>query len=317
MFGQGLRQVQRALGHKADSIQREFTAANDRLAAIGRRLLESQVENREQLLAEQETLRDQRAALADEVNLWRDRAKNLMQQPGDDALRTYLKELLEVGDEIIRPAIEHALYLLNASDDELASLSESRAEAKPLTAAGRLLERARTSYDLRGSDPAPRQQAALEFASRSGMAQDEQAIAEIESALNDPDAVVHELAMLTAIQLHRFRAMRLADLDAVHESVKQLARVIYPAVVPVLIAVLENPRAGFSQNEGDEEPVEANNDRSRLVALKRLIEWHTPEARLAVQSRQLDRNPQISELAVKALEMFPGEWTGPLKRTGH
>ena len=313
MFGQGLRQVQQALNGKADSIQREFTAASDRMGAIGRKLLESQIEDREQLTAEQEALRERRAALAEEVNLWRDRAKNLMQQPGDNSLRVYLNELLEVGDEIVRSAVKHALYLLNASDEELAGLSEDRAEAKPLTAAGRLIERARTTYDLRGTDPAPRQQAATEFASRSGMAQDEQAIAEVEAALDDPDAFVRELAALTVIQLHRFRAMRLADLDAAHESVKHLARLKHQAVIPVLVAVLENPRAGFARSEGGDEPVEANNDRSRLVALMRLIEWHTPEARLAVHSRQLDRNPQISELAAKALEMFPGEWAGPLR----
>jgi hypothetical protein len=313
MFGQGLRQVHQALNGKADSVQREFTAANDQLAAIGRKLLESQTEDREQLTAEQETLRERRAALAEEVNLWRDRAKNLMQQPGEDSLRVYLNELLQVDDEIIRPAVKHALYLLDASEEELAGLSQDRAEARPLTAAGRLLERARTSYDLRGSDPAPRQQAASEFANRSGMAQDEQAIAEVEAALDDPDAFVRELAALTVIQLHRFRAMRLADLDAAHESVKHLARLKHQAVIPVLAAVLENPRAGFARSEGGDEPVEANNDRSRLMALMRLIEWHTPEARAAVQSRQLDRSSQISELAVKALEMFPGEWAGPIR----
>ncbi|MBI3244584.1 MAG: hypothetical protein HYZ49_20075 [Chloroflexi bacterium] len=313
MFGQGLKQVQQALGHRADGIQREFSAANDRLGVIGRKLLESEVENREQLVAEQEALRERRAELADEVNLWRDRAKNLMQQPGDNALRIYLKELLEIDDETLRPAVEHVLYLLDASDEELAGLTENRAEAKPLTAAGRLLERARTSYDLRGSDPAPRQQAASEFAGRSGMAQDEQAIAEIEAAGNDPDAIVRELAVLTLIQLHRYRAMRLADLDAAHHSVEQLARLTHPAVVPVLIGVLETPRAGFARSQDSEAPVDSNNDRARLVALKRLIEWHTSEARIAVQSRQFDRDSKISELAVKALEAFPGEWAGRLR----
>ena len=65
MFGQGLRQVQQALHAKADALQREFIAASDRINTLTRKLLESQVENREQLLAEQEALRERRAVIAE------------------------------------------------------------------------------------------------------------------------------------------------------------------------------------------------------------------------------------------------------------
>ena len=185
------------------------------------------------------------------------------------------------------------------------------AAAKPTSPAGRLIQRARTEYDLRGSDPAPRQRNAVEFANRPGMAQDDAALAEIEAALNDPDRMVREVAALTAIQLHRFRAVRLADLDAAHDSVLRLTRLNHPAVVPALIDVLEHPRTGFVN--GDEE---GNNDRSRRVALTRLVEWHTADAQHAIRRRQFDRDPQVVHVAERALELFPGEWKGPLKGTG-
>ncbi len=50
-----------------------------------------------------------------------------------------------------------------------------------------------------------------------------------------------------------------------------------------------------------------------MVALTRLIEWHTTSARDAVQARKFDRDPRIVRVATRALELFPGEWTGPLK----
>jgi hypothetical protein len=51
------------------------------------------------------------------------------------------------------------------------------------------------------------------------------------------------------------------------------------------------------------------------VAVLRLIEWHTPDARQAVQARLFDRDEQIVRAAERALELFPGEWSGPLKGT--
>jgi len=79
--------------------------------------------------------------------------------------------------------------------------------------------------------------------------------------------------------------------------------------------VLENPRTGFILGE-DGSMVEADNHRSRMVALLRLIEWHTPEARMAVYQVQFDRDKDIVKAAKRALELFPEDWGGPLRGTG-
>jgi hypothetical protein len=311
MIGQELRQLQAALNQKADTVQREFTAVGEQLKVISRKMAERDVDHA-QLAAEQETLHGQQQALAEEVNLWRERARGVLHQRDDDSLRAFLRKLLEAGDETLRPAVEGVLHLLDLPEEELAKLAESQAQAqaRPTTPAGRLIARARTEYDLRGSDPAPRQRAAVEFANRSGLAQDEAVIAEIEAALDEADPIVREVARLTMLHLHRFRALRLADLDAAHASVERIARLDDPAAVPHLVAILENARTGYVQG------VEANNQRSRLLALRRLIEWHTPEARTAVRARVLDRDLEVRQLATQALEATPGEWSGPVPSSG-
>lgn len=302
MIGQGLRQVQEALNRKADSVQREFNTLGEQLKLIGRRMSDREADHAA-LAAEQEALRARQQVLADEVNEWRAQARAVLQQRSDEALRDYLSQLLTLADESVHPAIEHALYLMGASEEELARLAESQVKARSTTPAGRLIERARTEFDLRGSDPAPRQRAAQEFANRPGLAQDDEAIAEIEAMLNDADPLVREVAFLTTLQLHRFRALRLADLDAAHASVERLTRFDDPAVIPILIAVLENARTGFTQG------AEGNNQRSRLLALEYLVAWHTPEAQRVVRARALDRDETIAREAQRALDAFPGEWT--------
>jgi len=131
--------------------------------------------------------------------------------------------------------------------------------------------------------------------------------------MDDPDPLVREVAVLTAIQLHRFRALRVADLSVSHASVQRLAKLNDRAVIPVLIEIAEKPRTGYVESEQGAQDME--NSRSRLVALLRLIEWHTPDAKQAVQARLFDRDDQIVRAAERALELFPGEWTGPLKNT--
>ena len=308
MIGQGLRQLQEALNRKADGVQREFTAVSEQLKLIGRRMEREERETDPAALAvEQDALRARQQILAAEVNDWRDRARGVLQQRSDEVLRDYLNQLLTLDDESVRPAVEHALYLMSASDEELARLAQSQVQARPTTPAGRLIERARTEFDLRGNDPAPRRRAAMEFANRPSLAQDDAVIAEIEAALNDADPWVREVAFLTALQLHRFRAIRLADLDAAHASVERLTRFDDPAVIPILIAVLENARTGFTQG------TEGNNKHSRLLALEYLAAWHTPEAQKAVRARTLDRNEAIAREAQRALDAFPGEWTTSAK----
>ena len=306
MIGQGLRQLQEALNRKAGAVQHEFNAVGEKLQALSRKIAEARGADPAPLIAEQEALREQQRILAGEVNLWRDRARGALRQQGDEGLRAYLNELLAANDEEIRPAVEYALYLLDAPEEELAKLAQSQTQARPTTPAGRLIERARTEYDLRGQDPAPRHKAAVEFANRAGMAQNDEALAELEAAWEDKDPLVKEVVALTLIQMHRFRAMRLGDLDAVYASVQRLTRLNDAAVIPVLIEIVETPRTGFERGEGG--MVEANTNRSREAALISLIQWHTPEAQAAVRARQRDRDAHIAQGAARALELYPGEW---------
>lgn len=305
MIGQELRQLQEALNRKANTVQHEFSAVSEKLQELSQRIAEVHGADLELLIAEQEALHERQQMLAEEINLWRERAWGALSQPGDEALRTYLGELLASNDESVRPAVEHVLYVLNATEKELTDLAHSQARARPTTPVGRLVERARTEFDLRG-DPTQRQKTAFEFANRSGMAQDDEALAELEAALEDRDPLVKEVVALTLIQMRRFRAMHLGDLDAVYVSVQALTHLKHRAVIPVLIEILETPRTGFVYGEG--EMIEGNNRRSREAALRCLAEWRTPEAQAAVRARQRDRDPQIAQEATHVLELYPGEW---------
>lgn len=313
MIGLGLRQVQEALNRKADEIQREFVAASERLEEIGRMILEATEDERRPLRAEQTALRERQQVLAEEINVWRERGRQVLTRPGQVSLRAHLNELLALEDPVVTPAVKHALYLLDAPEEELERLSAG-AERSVETPAGRLLKRARTEYEMRGTDPGPRLRSAVEFANRAGMAQDDDALQEIEAALQDADPLVRETAALTAIQIHKFRALRTADLEIAHKSTQRLAQIKYPAAIPVLVEILERPRTGFVN--GTKGPEERDNGRSRMVALLRLVEWHTGEAQKALRARQFDRDPNIVKAAARALDLFPGEWTGPLTPTG-
>ena len=313
MIGLGLRQVQDALNRKANAVQQEFIALSERIDQVVKDLLESRDEERKRLREEQTSLRSTQQGLADEINLWRERARDVLRQSGREGIRAYLSELLELGEDMVKPAIEHALYLLDAPEEELARL-QGPLEIQQLTPTGRLIERSRTEYDLRGSDQSVRKREAVNFANRPGIAQDDEALGEIEAAMNDPDPLVRELAVLTNIQIHRFRAIRVADLDIAHEAVQHLSRLSHPSVIPVLVEILENPRTGCTA--GEDEVVDSDNNRSRMVALLRLVEWHTAEAKNAVFGRKLDLDSHIAKAAERSLELFPGPWSGPLKGTG-
>ena len=306
MLGLGLRQLQEAINRKADAVQREFILVSERLKAIGLQLVETHEADRDRLLAEQEQLRERQLAIAEEVNHWRSRAREVVLKGEEDELRGFLQDLAAAGDETVRAAVDRTLQALDNPEADQAG-AELRGAFQPATGAARLIERARTEYDLRGPDPGARQRAAVEFAHRPGMAQDEQAAAQIEAALEDLDPIVREVALLTLVQLHRFRALNLADLEAAHESVRQLARLNHPAVIQPLIEIVSHPRSGYVQGQED------RNDNSRMLALTRLIEWHTAAARAAVQARQFDSDSRIVRVAARALELFPGEWNGPLK----
>jgi hypothetical protein len=318
VFSQSINQLQKALTAKADSIQREFITISEQLTLLSRKVIEAMPEDRPPLEAEQAVLRERRAVIAEDVNVWRDRAKDILNQPGDDALRAYLQELLDTSKEEsqIQATAKHVLVVLSATEEELAAMMQSEEEEKPQTPAGRLLYRARKEYDLRGEDADPRLRTTAEFTNRQGMIQDEAAIAELEAAVYDPDKFVREVALLTLIQIHRARALRLSELDQAYQSVLRLTRMNHPGAIAVLVNIVDNQRTGFVRKTPNSEPVEVSNSRLRVAALKRLVEWHTPEARRAVEGQQLSRDEEVSYLCQRALEAFPGEWKGPIRGTG-
>lgn len=310
MLGLGLRQVQDALNKKADEVQHQFVAVSDELDVVSRKILEVRGEDRSQLRGEQDSLRAKQVELADEVNLWRDRARAVTHQRGEASLRSYLEELKGFGDPMVAFAAQQALEMMDAPEEALERLQAGQ-EARAISPAQRMLQRARTEYDLRGSDAGPRQRAAVEFANRPGLAQDDAALAELEAALTDPDPLVRETATLAVVQIYRFRAVRLAELDQAHEAVQRLAAIPHRAAVAALVEVVAHARSGyFTTPQGT---VEGDNRKSRMVALLRLVEWHTPDAQAAIQGLRFDRDAHIVRAAEKSLQLFPGEWKGPLK----
>ncbi|TET34139.1 MAG: hypothetical protein E3J69_06620 [Anaerolineales bacterium] len=292
---------------KASAVQHEFIQLSDQLDDLGREIADADEEEKKKIREQQQALRVEQQQIAEEVNLWRRRAREVTQQAGTSSLRSYLNDLLEFDEDLVTPAAQNTLTLMETPPDERGFTDEQPILTQQ-TPVGRLLERARTEYDLRVSDPAIRMKEAIAFANRAGMAQDEDSMAEIVAAMDDPDPLVRELAIFTSIQLLRFRALRLADLGEAHAAVQQLTQIPHPAIVSVLIEIVEQPRVGYIQ-EGDEY-TQADNSRSRMVALLKLVEWHTAEAQLALQKLKFDRDPHIVKAAQRALELFPERWNG-------
>jgi len=317
MFAQSLRKLQETLNNKADLYQREFITVSEQLRPYPRRITdEINPETREKLISEMTNLQEQQHTLADLVNVWRDRARATLRQADETALRAYLAEMKATEDLFVQEAAERVLFVMDAPEEELAKLVSQVAarDIAPTTPVGRLIERAGKEFDLRGVDPRPRRAAAIEFANRPGMINNEEALAELEASLNHPDPLTREIMTHTFIQLHRIRALRAAELDIAHNSVKRLRHVDDPHAIAVFIEILQNPRSGYVTGENGES-VQSNNDRTRRVALGGLVEWHTPEAHRAVQQCQYDKDPQIVKLAAVALELYPGEWKGPTAET--
>jgi hypothetical protein len=311
VFALGLSDLQRAIDGKANDIQKEFVTLSHELEDLSRLLLELRGEELEQKREEQSALRERQVQLAEEVNQWREKARDVVRQRSEESLKTYLNDLLPQTDGALKMVVERTLRMIDAPEEELERFNLEQEALGNRTPVDRLLERARTSYDLRGSDSRERQRAAVEFANRSGMVMDDQALSELGAAINDADPLVNELVILTLIQMHKYRALQIAELTIAHESVKQLAKINHTAVIPALIEILENPRTGFfTEGENSEE---MDNTHSRIVALLKLVKWHTPDAKMAIQMRRYDQKDQIVSAAERALELFPGEWTGPLE----
>ena len=299
--------MQAALERKASAVQQEFIQLSEQLDELGWQIVDADEEEKAAIREQQKALRIEQQQIAEDVNLWRRRAREVTQQAGTTSLRSYLNDLLELNEELVTPAVQNALTLMDTPPDER-SFPDEEPILTQQTPVGRLLERARTEYDLRASDPAIRMKEAIAFANRAGMAQDEDSIAEVVAAMDDPDPLVRELAIFTTIQLLRFRALRLADLEQAHAAVQQLTQIPHPAVVPVLIEIVEQPRVGYIQEGGESK--QADNSRSRMVALLKLVEWHTAEAQIALQKLKFDRDPHIVKTAQRALELFPERWNG-------
>jgi len=307
-IGIGLRHVKEALERKASVVQHEFIQLSEQLEDLGRKMLDTEDEEEKKTIRDQQqTLRVEQQQIAENVNRWRKRARELTQQPGTNSLRSYLNELLELNEELVTPAAQNALALLDTPPDER-GFTEEQPILTTQTPVGRLLERARSEYDLRVSDSGIRRKEAIAFANRPGMAQDEEIIAEIAEAMDDPDPLARELAIFTTIQLYRFRALRLADLEQAHTAVQHLIQIQHPAIVPVLIEILEQPRVGYIQEGGESK--QTDNGRSRMVVLLKLVEWHTADAQLALRKLKYDRDSHIVKAAQRALELFPEQWNG-------
>lgn len=306
MFGQDLRQLQQTLHRKADGVQAKFSAVGEQLQELARKIKEARGVDTAELLAQQATLRETQQALAEEVNHWRAQAREALRQPNAEALNKFLAELAATDDLTLRASVEQIRTSLAAPQDEPAQLSRRAVHFQPGTPVSRLMERARTEFDLRAADPAPRRRTAFEFANRTGMAQNDDVFSELEQFRADPDPWVQEVATLTLIQLYRFRAKHLSQLEVVQAAVEHLRDFQHPAVIPVLGEILENARTGFVTGEAG--MVAGNNQRSRLTALAGLGKWRTREARVAVRKCLNDRDPEIRQAVEDLLTLYPGEW---------
>ena len=315
-IGIGLRHVKEALERKASAVQLEFIQLSGQLEDLGNKIPDADEEEKKTIREQQQALRVEQQQIADNVNRWRVRAREVTQQSGTASLKSYLNELLELNEELVTPIVQNALTLMDTPPDER-GFPDEQTILPQQTPVGRLLERAKSEYDLRGSDPAIRMREEIAFANRAGVAQDEDIIAEMVAAMDDPDPLARELAIFTSIQLYRFRALRLADLEQAHTAVQLLTQIQHSAIVPVLIEILEQPRAGYIQEDGESKPTD--NGRSRMVVLLKLVEWHTAEAQLSLRKLKYDRDAHIVKAAQRALELFPEQWNGefPGKRNTH
>jgi hypothetical protein len=303
-----LRELSSVLESKVNAIQREFTQIGDRLAALRRKWSEVEEDERPKIVKEQETLKQKQLLMAEQVNIWRDRIRAIETPSGEQAMLAALEELLGCGDSQVVEAVKRAKELLAMDPEKKAELFSQAAASVSNTPVGRLVQRARTNYDLRNGGPIVRQQAAVEFANRSGVAQDDSILPELESAVASSDPVVADVATRTLVQILRFRAVRAAELDTAQKAVMKLVKIQDPLVVPVLIEILKNPRQGYLLVDGNLQ--EGSNGASRLQALIALVEWRTKEAQDAIRTRQFDKDPNIVNAAERALEAFPGEWSG-------
>lgn len=310
MLGPIVTQLQRLMERKASAVQRSFLKMSQELEDLGNEMMKLSGEEHRTALARQKEIRQEQQNVAENINVWRDFAREAVLQGTEERMREYIGRIKQQADDDLMEELDDLLFLLDNPDEILKRLEEAERKADSGTPVDRLIERAMTVYDMRQESDQARREAAFEFANRQGMMQTEGVLEQLERFTDDDDRFVRETALLTLIQMHRLRAMRLADIRQSHESVKRLTLIKHPAVIPSLIEILENPRKGYLDRDGG--VVEVDNVRSRQIALLRLVEWHTPEAQKAIYMRRFDQNSDIVNFVEKALEMFPGEWNGVL-----
>jgi hypothetical protein len=303
-----LRELAMVLDRKVTALQKEFTSLADQLAVLRRKWTEEEESERPRIVKEQEALKEKQLLLAEQVNVWRDRLRAIENPSGEKAILNALEEFLGCGDAEVVKAVQRAKELFAMDPEEKAALFNKAAAATSNTPVGRLVQRAQTSYDLRNGGPAVRQEVAVEFSNRSGVAQDDEIISELEIAMQDSDPIVSDVAMRTMVQIFRFRAVRAAELDTGHAAVQKLVKIQNPIVIPVLIEIMKNPRQGYIVVDGNLQ--EGSNDNTRLLALIALVEFRTKEAQDAIRMRRYDRDPNIVNAAERALQAFPGDWSG-------
>lgn len=309
MLGQVIRQLQEILERKAKSVQSSFTAISKQMSDLSSDMHRLSGEEHKQALAEQNELRARQQEVAQEVNHWREYARQIVLQGGEKRLQKFVEGILPHADAELEVELKDILFLLQNPEEMQLRFDQANSQLDLRTPVARLVERARTNYDIRQVDDRARREAAVEFAGRQGILQNQEVITELETVLEtETDEYVLETIQFTIIQIYRYRAVRLADMDVAHDAVKRMTRFSHPIVIPALIDVLENPRSGFSEKNGHSETVE--NIRSRTICLLRLVEWHTPEARQAIYLRRFDKDQGIANLAEKAISLFPGEWAG-------
>jgi hypothetical protein len=304
-----LRDLHEAVSRQVQNVQREFTTVQDTLAKLRRDWTEADPADRPAILAEQEKYKEQQHSLAETVNLWRDQVREIEIPKGEEGLKQTLAALERCGIAEIAEAVTQARALMAMDPEERAALLQRQQIAAAAdTPAGRLLERGRTSYDLRHDGAGALQKAAVEFANRSSIAMDENALAELEAAIKHRDPIVAELAIRAALQILRFRVMRSAESSVIHDAAQKLAAMDHTLVVPVLIELLTTPRIAYRETPTGSE--EESNGADRLLALIALVErWRTREVQNVMRTRMHDMDPQIANAADRALAAFPGEWS--------
>jgi len=312
MLGPIVTQLQLIMERQASAVQRSFLDMSRELEDLSREMMSLSGDEHRAALDRQAEIRQQQQIVAEDINVWREFARQAVLQGTEERMRDFIGQIRQQADENLIKELDDLLFLLDNPDEIVKRLQQADREMDSGTPVDRLIERAVSIYDMRQEDPTNRREAAFEFANRQGIMQDEQVLVQLERFIEDEDRFVRETAMLALIHIHRLRALRLADIRDSHQSVKRLTAINNPAVIPALIEIMENPRTGYLEKEGKVQEVE--NVRSRQIALMRLVEWHTPEAQRAIYMRRFDKNKDIVNFVEKALEMFPGEWDGTLPR---